>query len=259
MSTKLRFPQASSRRYLLRCIGADDVVPDLTGATVQAFLKRSVFDADEDALVDVSARVAIISGEQGLATFSLEPADTADLEPFLSLEWQVRFVLAGGSVFAHAEHQGPVVFAPMTGDPAIAEPDNAYVEEITAAMSSLQSIVSGLTGLYLGTSASLDGLSAALLAALPNGTVIAPRFTVASTHRLVLEYRLRAKATGEVDTPTSGRIVVCDNDTSRVWELDHEPSYDGQPCVWDDAATAWKPITGYGDAASLLPAITLPS
>ncbi len=81
-------------------------------------------------------------------------------------------------------------------------------------------------------------------------------YSIADAQRVCVEAGL---AGGEVDTPTTGRLVVCDNDSARVWELNREPSWNGMPCTWDEVATAWKPLTGYGDAASLLPAIVLPA
>lgn len=258
MSTKLRFPQATSRRYLLRFLRPDLAPEDLTEATFAAFVKRSVFDADADALVDLSARVAAYDAGAGLATLDIAAEDTAELDPFVSLEWQVRATLADGRVLEHEAHRGPLVFDPLTGDPAIAEPPNAYLEPI-ASMASFVRVFSELVGLTGGTSAKLDGISSAALSALPNGALaelffddsIAARFRLRGRNTPETEY---ASAGGDATHP-GGSVILCDNDSDRCWEL-VAVLKNGLPCTWNGETLRWHQLLATGTGEGVAPALT---
>lgn len=175
MATKLKFPQGAARSYLLHFLRPDGDPEDLTGATFAAYLKRSVFDADADALEDISARVAALDAAGGDAVLSFFPADTVDLDPFLSCEFQVRATLADGRVLALEAHQGPLVFAPLVGDPDIAEPvaGGTYIEEYSV----------GTAG---GGTAAASALGSTTLAAADETKAITFATAFASAPRVVL-------------------------------------------------------------------------
>lgn len=236
--TKLRLAQGTARSWLLTFTAPDGSAYDLTGATFAAFLKSSVFDADADALTDVSARVAAFDALNGLAIFALLAADTSALDAFAAKEWQVRATLASGKALALEAHQGPLVFVPLLGPADIAEPPNDYLEEI-ADMSSIASVLSAIDGLLGGTAVKLDGLSTTLLAALPSGQQIDLFFT----GQIAARYRLRARTVGEVEA--SPHVVLCDNDAARCWEL-VSVSKAGQPCAWNAESAKFHRVWAVG-------------
>jgi hypothetical protein len=112
-----------------------------------------------------------------------------------------------------------------------------------------------LTGLYGGTSVDLDGIAESTLDGWANGT----RLQVGFAGRIVAQYVIRANTGAETDTAASGRIVVFDNDTARVAELEFVVK-EGLPCAWDEESQTWCQVTGYGGAASLItPGFTIPA
>lgn len=253
MATKLRFPQSSSASFLLKFLRPDGAVESLDGAEFSAYLKRSVFDADADALVDLSLRVAPLDALAGLAVLSFFPADTEDLDPFLSCEWQVRATLADGRVYAHPYHQGPLVLAPIPGSSSVGEPPNDYVEAFTPeAMSNYIRNLYSLTGLTGGGSTKLDGLSASTLASMPNGTQVELVFTgsIAARYRL----RDREDAEAEVGAAAGGFVILCDNDSSRCWEL-LSVTKEGVPCTWNADTDLWHQLLAQGTGTGVAPAL----
>jgi hypothetical protein len=249
VATKLRFPQGSSSSYLLKFLRPDGAVESLDGASFAAYLKRSVFDADADALVDISRH----DFQAGLAVLSFFPADTADLDPFLSCEWQVRATLGDGRVYVSAYHQGQLVFAPLPGDSQMSEPPNDYIEKFTPeAMSNYIRNLYELSGLTGGGSTKLDGLSAATLAAMPNGTQVELHFTGS----IGVRYRLRDLEDGEVEVGAAagGFLIVANNDTTRAWEL-CAVTKEGQPCVWNTDTTLWHQQLAQGTGTGVAPAL----
>lgn len=256
--TKLRLPPGSSRSWLLRFLRPDGAPEDLTEASFAGYLKRSVFDADADALVDLSTRVSIYDATAGLAVFSILPADTADLDPFLSCEWQVRATLADTRVIAHEAHEGPFVLAPLTGSPDLAEPPNDYIEAIST-MSSFLRILPDLLGLTGGTSTKLDGLSVATLAAMVNGAQVSLFFDGS----ISANYRLRDRSGSETEyagddgdaTHPGGSVILCDHDDDRCWEL-IEVRKQGLPCTWNGETLKWHQLLATGTGSGVAPALT---
>lgn len=252
MATKLRFSRGTHRSYLLRYFRPDLEPEDLTGATFAAHLKRNTLDADGDCLVDVSARVSVLDGPAGLAVLAFLPADTAALDQGESCEWEVRATLADGRILSPWSHQGPVVFFPYLGDPAIFEPPGDDIEEYTA-MNILSTVFAAITGLTGGTSTDLDGLSAARLGGLPTGTFIDLFFSGS----VAVRYRLRARTSAleaEVSAAAGGFVILCDHDADRCWEL-VSVTKEGVPCAWNPDTGLWHQQLAQGTGTAVAPAL----
>lgn len=252
MATKLRFPQTAVRSWKLVFPRAADAAAreDLTGATFAAYIKRSLFDADEDALVDIADWITALGPENGEAVMTTVPADLEDVDPFLSAHWQVRATLSDGRVLELDAHRGPLVFDPLTGDPEIAEPDNDHIEAYSPGTAGSGAQLTAITGLTGGTSADLDGMTAAQLAFLPVGSVIELYFSGS----IVAKYRRRLRSPAneaEVGAAAGGFLIVCDNATTTAWEL-LSVHKQGVPCTWNTDTELWHQqlATGSGDGVS---------
>lgn len=253
MATKLVLPQGASRSYLLTFLRPDGDPEDLTGAIFAAFIKRSIIDADADALVDLSAQLVALDPEAGTAVLTLAPSATADLATFEPREWQARAILADDRLIALDAHKGPLVFAPMTGDPSIAEPPNDYIAEYSAGLPGDGSAYAAITGLTGGTAADLDGLSAARLAGLPDGSFI----TLFLAGSISARYRIRARAPAdeaEVGAAAGGFKIIADLAPTRIWEL-VAVTKQGVPCVWNPDTVKWHQQLAQGVGAGVAPAL----
>lgn len=244
MATKLKFPRTSARSFKLTWLRPDGDPESLAGASFAAFIKASVFDADADALVDLSAGVLVLDASAGEAVLTFDPADLLSLDPVLAMAWQARATLADGRVLELDAHRGPLVFDPYVGPADIAEPDNDYVAAYSIGTAGTGSGSATITGLIGGTSSDLDGLGAAYLATIQNGHVLELFFTGSIAAR----FRIRAKGS---DTESSPFLVVADNDTTRAWEL-VSVHKEGVPCVWNPDTSKWHQqlASGTGGAIS---------
>ena len=253
MATQLRFPRGSSRSYLLTFLRPDGDPEDLTGATFAAYLKASVFDADADALVDVSARLTVLDAAAGEAVLAFAPADTADLDAWAAQEWEARVTLSDGRIVARDAHRGALVFSPLTGSPDATLPPSDEIEEYSAGDAGSGASVSDITGLTGGTSTDLDGLTAARLAGLPIGTVIELFFTGS----VAVRYRRRLRSPSdeaEVGAAAGGFKIICDNAPTTLWEL-VSVSKAGVPCAWNADTTKWHQLVGSGTGTGVSTAI----
>jgi hypothetical protein len=88
------------------------------------------------------------------------------------------------------------------------------------------------THLLGGVATALDGLSAGLLAALPDDFVLELFFAGSVSAR----YRLRAVDGAE--TESAPWRVVCDNNTARLWQL-LDVHKEGVPCLWNPDTSKW--------------------
>ncbi len=254
MATQLQLPRGTTRTYLLRFRRPDGEPEDLTEATLSAYLKRSIFAADADALAELT--IEVHDATAGQAVLTLAPADTAELDPLESLEWQARAALADGRTLAHDAHLGPVVFSPCSGDPNLSGPPNDYIEEI-ATMSSFIRTLPDLVGLTGGTSTKLDGLSSVTLAALVTGARVALYFSGVNA-----EYVLRDRVDGETEyagtagdaTHPGGSVILCDHDSDRCWELVAVRKL-GLPCVWNGDTLKWHQQLAQGTGTGVAPAL----
>lgn len=114
--------------------------------------------------------------------------------------------------------------------------------------------LAAITGLYGAQLTDLNALSLGLLQSLGLGGIVQLHFA----GRLMMQYRLRALIGGEVNTPVTGRLVVCANDATKVFELD-AINANGAPCVWDEVAQRWCELSGYGGAVATQPGLALPA
>lgn len=103
------------------------------------------------------------------------------------------------------------------------------------------------THLLGGTSSALDGLAAALLAALPDDYVI----ELFMPGQIVARFRLRAIDTDVEDAPW---LVVCDNNLARLWEL-ISVSKEAVPCTWNPDTSKWHQQLGSGTGDVVAPAL----
>jgi len=242
VATQLRFPRGSSRSYLLTFLRPDGDPEDLTGATFAAYIKASVFDADADALVDISARLTVLDAAAGEAVLALEPDDTADLDAWSAKEWEARATLSDGRVVVREAHRGALVFSPLTGGPDAVLPPGDEIAEYSAGDAGSGASVSDITGLTGGASTDLDGLSAARLAGLPVGTVIELFFTGSVAVRYRRRLRSPADET-EVGAAAGGFKIICDNATTTLWEL-VSVTKQGVPCLWNADTVKWHQVVG---------------
>lgn len=262
----LYLPTGATGRFRLTFARADGTIIDLTGATaVEFFVTRSPFmaEADYDLALSVGEGITITDGPAGLADAVISAALSAALEPFGEFFYFARATLATGEVVIPDLLRGSfwtditsALNQADNGDALVRlDPPTGEISAVTPDMANYLINRYDLTGLYGGTSADFDGLSAATLAQLANGA----RIQLGFAGRILAQYVLRANTGAEVDTPTTGRIVVFDNDTDRVAELEFVMK-EGLPCAWDEPAQTWCQVTGYGGAASLItPGFTLPA
>jgi hypothetical protein len=233
----------------------------LLGATLEAFIKRSAFDADEDAIA--TPALVLLSATTREARLTFRPADTAELDPFEEKWWLARVTLADGTVHQAEAHQGPLVFSPLGGDPdlqadyaeGIAEAIDlgATITALPDFMSNFPIIRTDITGLTGGTAADLDGVSAEDLAVLANGSVFELSFP--DGVRVRYELRDRADDDEEVSAAEGGDVIFCDHDEARCWELT-EVKKGKYPCTWNPDTAKYHQVLGYGtDATSVTPAI----
>lgn len=262
----LYLPHGASGRWQQTIVKPEDgSAIDLTLATaIEWILKRTptTADADADLTLTEGAGITVLDDLAGQIQIALTAAQSAEPAPYGSYFYFTRVTFSDGRVIIPDNLRG--TFLNDLGAAAEQELDEGCITRLDAATGTLTPATPDmsnyvlnrhdLTGLYGGTAVKLDGLAAATLAELSNGT----RLQLGFTNRRVAQYRLRAKETGEVDTSATGQIVVCDYATSRVWELEYVWK-DGLPCTWDEVQQLWCPITGYGAAASLLTGFSLPA
>jgi hypothetical protein len=246
MATRLRFSRGTTKRVALSFVEAGSVL-DLTGAAFEVFIKRSAFDADADALVDdIGGQVSVVDALAGSAILTFEPEDTEDLDPFQQLYWFVRATLSNGDIKILEAHQGEIVLTPI-GTAADSDDDSA-AGVIPSQFGSYVLNRYDLTGLTGGSAVKLDGLPAETLEQLANGAIV--RLFFAGS--IVADYRLRANG---ADAESAPWRIVCDNDTSRLWEL-ILVTKEGVSCVWNPDTSKFHQLLagGTGEAISSAPA-----
>lgn len=262
----LYLPHGSSARWLERITKPEDgSAIDLTLATdIEFLVKRSPTAADADAALTLTVGdgITTLDATAGLIQVAITATQCAALLSYGSYFYLTRITFSDGRVIVPDGLRGS--FLTDLAEATEQELDEDCVKRLDAATGTLTPVTPDmsnyiinrfdLTGLYGGTSVKLDGLSADTLAELSNGA----RLQIGFSSRRVAQYVLRAKESGEVDTASTGRLVVCDNDTDRVWELEYVWK-DGLPATWDEVQQLWCPITGYGSAASLLTGFSLPA
>ena len=101
-----QFPETTFTA-LLSFVSAGEAI-DLTSATLQAFLKRSLFDADADALATPSL---VVSNVDTMALLTIAPADISEIDPFLPCFWQCRATV-GAIVYQGDANCGPLNLRP---------------------------------------------------------------------------------------------------------------------------------------------------
>lgn len=256
MATRLRFPRGTTHRYLLSWTQGGTAV-NLLNATFSAFLKRSEFDDDADALVDLSGQFSALDLIDASVILTMPASATAELDPFTDVWWVARVVLAGGDVLELEAHHGPVLFSPIAAglDSAVPqdgisetlEPDGDIAQlpsQMTDYIHNDPSILT-LTG---GAATSLDGYAALTLAALASGTKVQLSFAGSA----VAQYRLRARTVAELEVLP--HVVLCDHDADRCWELEFVTKQ-AQPCAWNAGSSLWYRVWGVGADGATVPAM----
>ncbi len=260
----LFLPTGATGRFRLAFARADGTPIDLTGATaIKFFVTDSPFraEADFDLTLALADGLVVTDAVAGLVDATVSATRSAALRPYGEFFYFARATLASGEVVVPDRLRG-TLWTDLTsalnqaanGDALVRlDPPSGEISAVIPDMANALINRYDLTGLYGGTSADLDGLSAAVLANLQNGA----RIQLGFAGRIVAQYVLRALVSGEVDTPGSGRIVVFDNAPTRVAELEFVMK-EGLPCTWDELTATWCQVTAYGAAASLItPGFTL--
>jgi hypothetical protein len=258
MATRLKFPRGSTVYFLLSWT-RDGVQLDLTGAELEALIKATALTPDAAAIALTSDDDPTLSftwreDAAGLAILKFSPEATADWASPVPPFWRAKATLPNGDVIVADAHQGPVLLTPLLGSSLDAawgeEPPVAGVTQtlepggtvslLPPAMANYVHNRYDLTGLIGGTSVKLDGLSAATLALLQNGAKICLSFA----GDIEMLYKLRAKGADVEDSPW---VIVCDNDTTRCWEL-CSVTKQGVPAVWNGTTEKFHQVSASGAA-----------
>jgi hypothetical protein len=215
---------------------------DLTGATLEAVLKYSLSDADDAALArsfgdSPTLTALVVEAISGLGTLTFLSEATSGIPAGLIPWWQVTVILPGGTRYIFQQHQGPVYLTPTNAgclcDDFPPQPGVTTVLDDTSSASLLPLMLSNvvinrydISRLLGGSLSALDGISAATLVQLQNGTIL--RLFFAGS--IMADFRLRANAGSE--TESAPWRVLCDNASGRLFELVGVWKQ-GTPCVWD--------------------------
>ena len=250
MATRLKFPRGSTN-YLLLSWVRDGAALDLTGATLEAWLKPTPEDADDgDDVVELSHTA--VDAVAGITLLKFTAANTSALNRAGDRYWRAQATLADGDVIVPETHHGPLVLTPLAylanrwgeavdlpvdGVSATLEPSGT-VTLLPPAMANYVLNRYDLTGLTGGAATDLDGLSTATLAALQNGAQVELFFS----SDIALRYRLRDV---DGDTETAPWLIICDNDTDRVWQL-IQVTKDGLPCTYNSTTQKWYSVWSVG-------------
>lgn len=100
--TLLSMTRGDQQAFEVAFTDADGLAVDLTGVTLTFTAKRRPTDADVDAVISITSTdggIAVNANPAtGLATLTLEPADTEDLTNLRSLYWDIQLDDGAGDV-----------------------------------------------------------------------------------------------------------------------------------------------------------------
>jgi hypothetical protein len=265
MATRISIPRGSTVYFLLSWT-RDGAALDLTGAALSAFIKATPETPDCAAAFQTSDAVPQLvftwrDDPAGLAILQFKAGATAGQFYGAAPIWQAAATLANGDVIIAEAHQGPLFVPPRSGNSLDAAwGDCPPVDGVTQTLAPGGTVAllppamanyvlnrSDLTGITGGTSATLDGLSAATLAALAPGAKVELSFT----GDIECQFKLTALISG-----TAPWVVPCVNDTARCWQL-VRVSRLGQPCAWNAATGKWYKLWSIGPDGAALPAMDL--
>lgn len=230
-ATWVKFAAGASYLLPLTWTLQDGTGADLSGATLTAYLKATPWQADDDAIATPSHTATAAS----VGSVAFLPAHTSAWRSPAAPWWEARALLADGTQLVQA---GFLWLTPHVATPILGPADTLIagttVGNITQLATYLQNRYS-LTGLTGGLSTDLDGLTAADLAALPDGAQV----ELYLAGDIGARYRIRANTGAE--TESAPWKIICDNDTDRLWQL-LGVTKQGVPCAWNATTSKFHQI-----------------
>lgn len=258
LGPNLYLPHGASAAFRFIVTRAEDGAPlDLSGLdTIEFLILRNAHQAAADALLTLTEGVGltIVDAVAGLVTGEITADECAALPGYGTLFYLVRATMLDGTVHIPDGLRGSFT---TNLDSAV---EQAWEEEVTRLDSATGTLTPtpldmsnytinrhDLTGLTGGTSSDLDGLSTATLDALVDGAIVELFLTGSISAR----FRLRAKGGDSEDAPW---LIVCDNDTTRLWEL-IGVFKEGVPCAWNDDTSKFHQLLASGTGTAIIPAL----
>jgi hypothetical protein len=238
-------PWGASASWSIAFTQADGTPLDLTAASAITFglsLSPTLPVADNELTLSLGAGLTVTSAAAGLVSVSLTAAQSLALRCYGPFFYTTRATLASGAIVLPATLRGEFYNDLDLADLKARYPDTTFTSLDNTGGTTVVVAVSpavlnrfDLTGLLGNTATTLDGLSTAALALLPNGTMVRLFFSGS----IVADFRLRANAGAE--TESAPWRVLCDNTSLRLWEL-VSVSKQGVPCVWVASLSKFKQI-----------------
>lgn len=198
MSVRLQYPRGGSFSFSRQFIVGGETL-DLTGCTLEAFLKYSPEDADADAIAEIPA--GVLSAPAGTVQVAIPGSATDGLPLALAYYWTLRATDGAGRVYAPENCHGQVVLTPLSALLLQVLPDTGITEILTpeeeAAAASAATVISQE---FRG-----DLTSAALHRAVITVGKTLPWIVATLESGQWNTWTLRAKGVGETDDGTSYR------------------------------------------------------